>query len=408
VAAVLPWFKIKDEAPFFSLDVERRRWTLKLPPSPGVSSSTSLRHTHVLAMTFLRPFALLLATSVILVAADSVFSGPQPGEKATPFKVIALSGDAAGKERDPVAEAEDRTTAIVFIHTVERSLLPLLRVIDEYGAKRPDRIKTEVVLLFADRLEGEQRGKAIAGSLKLNSAMGLSVDGAEGPGNYGLNKECMMTIVAAKDQKVLANFALVQPGIADAPKVIEALAKACGDEAPPTVEQLSGRVAARGVGREAAPMRPGAPRMDAPTAPDLSRFDLNTEAGLRDAVRALVGEVQSLRNELNAMRAGNPSPAPRDGAPARPVRSADGQIPGAVPTDEKLAGLLRQFIRPTNEDAAVDQVLANVQAHIKDNADLRKQAIDGWRRILHFEHYGTAYSRKVGREFLDKLQKEGR
>lgn len=358
-------------------------------------------------MTLLRLSALLFAAQAAF-AADPIFSGPQPGEKATPFKVIALSGDTTGQERDPVTDARDRPTAIVFIHNVERSLLPLLRVIDTYGAQRKDRIQTEVVLLFADRLEGEQRGKAIAGSLKLSSPLGLSVDGAEGPGNYGLNKECMMTILAAKDQKVLANFALVQPGIADAPKVIEALAKACGDEAPPTIEQLSGPIAARGT-RDAAPMRPGAPRMAAaPPAVDLARFDLNTEAGLRDAVRALIGEVQSLRNELNAGRAGNPSPPSRDAAPFRQARSADGSIPGAVPTDEKLTGLLRQFIRPTNDEAAVNQVLADVQAHIKGNADLRKQALDGWTRILHFEHYGTAYSRKVGREFLDQLQKEGR
>ncbi len=85
---------------------------------------------------------------------------------------------------------------------------------DEYGAARTDRIRTEVVFLAADKIEGEQRVKASAGSLKLQSRIGLSPDGAEGPGNYGLNKTCLMTIIAARDNVVTANFALVQPGIA--------------------------------------------------------------------------------------------------------------------------------------------------------------------------------------------------
>ena len=80
-------------------------------------------------------------------------------------------------------------------------------------------------------------------------------------------------------------------------------------------------------------------------------------------------------------------------------------FPGAVPADAKLVGLLRQFIRPTNDDATVDRVLAEVKTHIKDNADLTKQAADGWTRVLHFgDRYGTPYARKVGQEFLDQIE----
>ena len=49
-----------------------------------------------------------------------------------------------------------------------------------------------------DRVAGEQRVKAAAGSLRLQSPVSLSLDGVEGPGNYGLNKDCLMTIVAAQ------------------------------------------------------------------------------------------------------------------------------------------------------------------------------------------------------------------
>ncbi len=229
-------------------------------------------------------------------------------------------------------------------HQIERSLLPLLRVVDQYGIERKDRIRTEIVFLTADRLAGEQRVRAAAGSLKFAARTGLSPDGAEGPGNYGLNKVCLMTIVTAKDNKVVANFALVQPGIADAPKIIAALAKTCGDENPPAAEALGAK-------------QPG-------------------------MARGAAGETMRKDGEK-----------PKD------------PFPGAVPTDEKLAGLLRQFIRPTNDDATVDRLLAEVKTHIKDQPDLAKQAADGWTRILYFgDHYGTPYSRKVGKEFLDQLK----
>ena len=85
--------------------------------------------------------SLPLAASVR--AGDAVYSGPQIGEKTTPFRVREVVGESQGK-----------------------------------------------VFLFGDRVAGEERLKAAAGSLKLRPRVGLSLDGAEGPGNYGLNKEC--------------------------------------------------------------------------------------------------------------------------------------------------------------------------------------------------------------------------
>jgi len=289
-------------------------------------------------------FSLLISASA---GADAVFSGPQPGEKASGFKVVTISGSAQS-DRDPIAENNGKPVALVFLHALERSLVPLLRVVDEYGAMRKEHLKTEVIFLSEDRVAGEQKMKAASNSLKLKSNIGLSLDGGEGPGNYGLNKECMMTIVIANENKVTANFALVQPGIADAPKILAALAKVSGDANPPTAEALTQRTPQRG-------MRPERAREMKP---------------------------------------------PGDGA-------KKGPFPGAVPTDEKLVGMLRQFIRPTNDDATVDRVLGQVKAHIKDNPDLQKQAIDGWTRILHFgDQYGTPYARKVGTEFLEGLKKQ--
>ena len=195
-----------------------------------------------------------------------------------------------------------------------------------------------------------------------------------------------MTIVVAKDNVVTANFALVQPGIADAPKVIAALAKTCGDAEPPTVEALTAKQPryARGRGE----------MMETAKRPplDLAKLDVGSEEGLRSSVAALKAEVETLRRELAGAR-GEPATKPKE------------DLPGAVPADAKLVGLLREFIRPTSDDATVDRVLAEVKAHIAGNADLKKQALDGWTRVLHFgERYGTPYSRKVGQQLLDELK----
>ncbi len=293
-----------------------------------------------------------LAALILLVAAgrvrgaDPVFSGPQPGEQTTGFKVLALTGAGTGQERDPIAENAGAATALVFVHGLERSLVPLLRAIETYGVSNQTRLRTELVFLAADRLAGEERVKAATGSLKLRSRVGLSLDGAEGPGNYGLNKNCLLTILGVRSNLVVTNFALVQPGIADAPAVIAALANVCGDLHPPTAEAL---LTQAGAGRGA-----------------MTRRETTQAAG----------------------------PKPAD------------KFPGAVPSDAKLQALLRSFIRPTNDDARVDTVLAEVKAHLKDNADLKRQAIEGWTRVLHFgDRYGTVYSRKVGTEFLESLKK---
>src|SRR5262249_24021907 len=159
---------------------------------------------------------------------------------------------------------------------------------------------------------------------KLASRVGLSLDGLEGPGNYGLNKDCLMTIVVAKEDKVTASFALVQPGIADAPKVLEALASASPDLSPPPAEPLSGREGEGGAGRAAMEGRGDADvqRLSPRRPADLSRFDLQSEAGLRDAVKALIAEVERLRAEVAELRGASGGGAPV-GAPGRRARVAD-------------------------------------------------------------------------------------
>jgi hypothetical protein len=290
---------------------------------------------------------LVLALLGIARAEESVYSGPQPGETTSPFKSVELRGESAGKERDIVAENKGAPTTLIFVHGIERSMAPLMTVLDEYARERKDVLKTEFVFLSGDRLSSQQRLPLVGQSLRLQSSMSLSADGAEGPGNYGLNKECLMTVIVATANKVAANFALVQPGMADAPKIISAIAKVIGDTNAPSAEVLIERR-----GRGSARMEPGQ---------------------LEERQRGMTNRARD-------------------------------SLPGAAPTDEKLIGLLRRFIQRTNDGAAVDKVLTEVEAYVGGNEGLTRQAIDGWTRVLHLK-YGTEYAQNAGRIWLEKLKK---
>ncbi|WP_395142183.1 hypothetical protein [Armatimonas sp.] len=329
-----------------------------------------------------------------LWAQDTVYSGPQPGEKLSAFKVLRVVGTPMPLEE--TLTPGDPTTVLVFWHGVERSILPLVRVVDQYGSERKEQLKLHHVVLYGDRLEGEKRVPLVQQSLKLGSAPMLSPDGLEGPGSYGLNKKCLLTILVGKGGKTTASFALVQPGIADAPKIVKAIAEAIGDENPPSVAELDANWMATRGGTG------GRPREMVQRPAPAPVFDLTTEKGLRDAVTALQAEVAALKKEVADLK-GQRSTSPAEPNRRQPAPPA-GPLPGAAPTDAQLMGLLRGFIQPTNSDTRVDDVLKEVGAYIKGKRELEKQAYDGWIRVLHLK-YGTAYAQTAGQKFVDTLKK---
>jgi hypothetical protein len=283
---------------------------------------------------------------------EKVFSGPQVGESVTEFKVIDVIGDAKGREWAVIDRHQGKPLTIVFVHGIERSIVPLLTAIDQYAHEKKDLVGAVIVFLSGDRVESEKRLPLVARSLRLRSPMALSVDGAEGPGNYGLNKQCLMTVVIAKDGKTAANFALVQPGIVDAPAIIAAMAQACGDAKPPTAESLLAE--RRGSGGAAA-------------------------GGM----------------------AGKGAPQTRPAAGA----AATNDLPGAAPADAQLIRLLRSFINKDNDRATVDRLVKEVRAYVKGNPDLTRQAVGGWTRVLYLK-YGTEYAQKAGQTMVEELKNQ--
>ncbi len=194
-------------------------------------------------MRLVAPALVLILAATPLVADDEIFSGPQVGERLVPFKVQGTLGEVAGREFDVVTQADGKPIVLFFVHELTRPSVGLTRLIMNYAAKRSkDGLVNGIVFLSADPTETENRIKRAAHALPKGVAIGVSTEGQEGPGAYGLNRNVTLTVLVGNKNKVTANFAIVQPSIAaDAPKIAKAIVDSLGGGAVPTLAELGAR-----------------------------------------------------------------------------------------------------------------------------------------------------------------------
>jgi hypothetical protein len=230
--------------------------------------------------------------------ADEVFSGPQVGEKLPGFRVRGVLGSIAGKEADIVKTAAGKPLILVFVHDVNRPSIGMTRILTSYTVGRAkDGLTTGVVLLDDDATEAENTLKRISHALAPGAATGVSLDGREGPGSYGLNRNVTLTILVAKEGKVTANFALVQPSVqADLPKVLRSVVDVVGGTMP-KLEELAGmREMSRPAGNEPDPklrglIRPVIQRDARPEAVDKAATAVEEYIKTNETARREVGRI---------------------------------------------------------------------------------------------------------------------
>lgn len=198
-------------------------------------------HDKLAALCLAGILLLGMAVSPASHAQEPVFSGPQVGEPLTPFSVIGALDEAEGKEMDFVRDANDKPIVLIFVHDLNRLSISMTRVLSTYTASRKkDGLHTGVVWLDDDKSNANATLKRIRHGLAKDAPVGISVDGREGPGSYGLNRNVMLTILVGKDRKVTANYAIVQPSLqVDLPKILKSVVEVAGGEIP-KLESLEG------------------------------------------------------------------------------------------------------------------------------------------------------------------------
>ena len=179
--------------------------------------------------------AVLLLTIPSLAPADETpFSGPQKGEKLPALKVKGVFGDEAGKELDLIQQAGEKPVVLIFVHKRTRPAFGLMNAVMKYAAERSkDGLASGVVFLTDDVTATDKWLNVVKRHLSEKITYGISADGVEGPGAYGLNRNVTLTVLVGNEGKTTANFALVQPSVqADGPKIFQAIVDQIGGEAP--------------------------------------------------------------------------------------------------------------------------------------------------------------------------------
>lgn len=180
--------------------------------------------------------------SPLLADETPIFSGPQQGEKLAAFKIQGVYGEFRGKTLDLVEMSGGKPTMLLFVHKVTRPAGDLCRVLIHYGEMRAkDGLFSALVILTDDKTQMESLMQKTQW-WSAGSPVGLSLDGAEGPGRYGLNRNVTMTILIAHKNRVTANFALVQPSVTEVPKILDEVHKHITGKAPtlPEIHFLQG------------------------------------------------------------------------------------------------------------------------------------------------------------------------
>ncbi len=187
---------------------------------------------------------LVMAAGQAAVAADDeeVFSGPQPGERVPPLTVRNVFEDPA-VDFDPVANAKNGPLLLVFVHKRERPAFGLANTLLRYSlTRKKDGLDSAAVFLTGDLTETSNWMRQIRNYFPPGATVAFSPEGIEGPGSFGLNRDVTMTVLVSKEQKVTANFALVQPSLqADGPKIAKAIVDVLGGGDVPDLSKFSGQ-----------------------------------------------------------------------------------------------------------------------------------------------------------------------
>jgi len=175
---------------------------------------------------------LFFQQAAVLVAKES--SGPQVGDMLPNFTMRGVLDDEAGKSIDLVKDAAGRPIVLFFLHERPRPSVVLARqVLTDAANRKSSGLDAGLVLLTADAAGTEDWVKIANQALPRGVPIGISTEGPAGPPAYNLSSKVIVTVIVARNNRVVANFALTQPSVTDdAPAIAAAISAALEKPAP--------------------------------------------------------------------------------------------------------------------------------------------------------------------------------
>ena len=318
-------------------------------------------------------------------------------------------GPYDGREFDVVKEIGDGPGAILFMHELTRNILPVVRGLDQFGSEYSVKgFKAYTLMLTPDRTAGENRLKAANGSLKLRNPILLSLDGAEGPGNYALNRKATLSLVMVNKGKVVRTHAFTDVNAEDEGIVrgwVEETAGSIPADAREYRKLIAENLPVEGDALQARVVE---------QAMEIRRLQaqvkrLQEQAGGRYNMRpGRRGGQPQMRRDGGSRDGDSARPSPERGPGRQPAKSAEpmqekAKRQGAPPTDPQLNGLLRSFIRKTNNNSQADEIFAEIEARAAASDALRAEAVEMFKLMLSFrDNYGSPHAQSLAEGFLKK------
>lgn len=353
--------------------------------------------------------AVLIGGDGALRAADPppVFSGPQAGEALPPFEILGVYDDDAGKRIDPIERSGQGATLIIFVHKLTRPSAGLTRSLASYATSRAkDGLRTTVVWLDDDRSAAEAYLKRARNSLRLTGTVGISVDGGDGPGAYGLNRKVTLTILVGKSRKVTANFALVQPSDRDGTTILKSITDLIGGKAPPIRSLRMARDGGRNIFQRL-------PKKLQSLLRRMRKHSLNAdkfESTVAEIERFVADDrkLQRRLGQLSRMRLSRQSRGKQHVALNRQWSKWENRYAPKRDSrrDPRLAELLRAAIQKDIEPQDALSRIAEVEEYAKSSETIAKELGDIARRVVEGDIFARGgYGGSAAREALQRWSK---
>lgn len=165
-----------------------------------------------------------------LEGGKEVFSGPQAGETLPKLKVSAVTGDDAGKTFNALGDHDGPQIIILSgpNRTSIRGIIGILRLVATVNENSKERLEPILVYLGDDKNQLAENANRYLQYMNGDPTIGVSNDGRDGPGTYGLNRNVSMTIIVATDGKVVYNFPFPEGMLTPDPHVLGAISEVIG------------------------------------------------------------------------------------------------------------------------------------------------------------------------------------